>query len=593
MGGARMARLDLVFDDPELGEQRVALVGDRSWRIGSSPDNDIVIVRNDISRHHAILRIRQGSPHITDLNSKNGTFVNGRRTASSAVRIGDVIHLSTTRLLIEDHDSVEHASDPGSETGPQRRLDPEVEETQGFAGRASAEEMVSLLVVTAAAVRRGAVGEPLSWAVERLGLEAVVVLYRDENGDVSMVSSAGDLGPLVRSSDTLSQIAREHAGKRSGTNITEVTELGESLLVTPMQRGHVLAARFAGAPPAVADMRALIASVEAVLCSGNPPLPAGAVPGDRRDPELRRFGSPLHRIAGLSEAINECKRRAGEFASSTNPLLLCGEEGTGKSLFARVIHDLSKRSGQQFAVVSPDPSSDDKDAPNQATSDLDGVAPQGGTVYVRHLTALRPDEQERWLEQILSESERSARGTERARLIVSVVGSLESELAMAFGSFRLDLPPLRDHSEDIPLLVTHFQREVGGRRGSAGSGFTVAALEALASYHWPGNVRELRAEVLRLMTRAASDIVVGVDALSAHIREGLIAEEAPPPDLGVLATQALADGRTEFERWRILRALIESGWNQSQAAQQLGLSRAGLFKKMRKLGLAGGEGGRS
>jgi DNA-binding NtrC family response regulator len=79
------------------------------------------------------------------------------------------------------------------------------------------------------------------------------------------------------------------------------------------------------------------------------------------------------------------------------------------------------------------------------------------------------------------------------------------------------------------LLVTHFQREVGGRSGRAGSGFTVAALEALAWYGWPGNVGELRAEVLRLMTRAASDLVVEVGDLAPHIREALAADDSPPP----------------------------------------------------------------
>ena len=68
-------------------------------------------------------------------------------------------------------------------------------------------------------------------------------------------------------------------------------------------------------------------------------------------------------------------------------------------------------------------------------------------------------------------------------------------------------------------------------------------------------------------------------------KEGLIALDAPPPDLGELAQMGLVDGREAFERWRIQRALVDSDWNQSAAAQKLGLSRAGLFKKMRKLGL--------
>ena len=95
------------------------------------------------------------------------------------------------------------------------------------------------------------------------------------------------------------------------------------------------------------------------------------------------------------------------------------------------------------------------------------------------------------------------------------------------------------------------------------------------------------------MTRAASDLVVEVGDLAPHIREALAADDAPPPDLGALAVRSLADGRNEFERWRIQRALVDAGWNQSLAAQQLGLSRAGLFKKMRKLGLVSGESGRS
>jgi len=236
-----MARLFLIFDHPEHGEERIALAGDRSWRIGASPDNDIVIAHKDISRHHAILRVRQGALHITDLNSKNGTFVNGRRTASTAVRVGDVIHLSSTRLVIEEHDSAEQSGGAsGDDTSPRGARGLAVEETQGFSGRASAEDMVSLLVTTAAAVRRGAIGEPLGWAVERLGLKALVVLYRDADGNVSMVSSAGDLGPLIRSSDALARIAREHRGKQSGTHITEIKEFGETLLVAPMERGHTL-----------------------------------------------------------------------------------------------------------------------------------------------------------------------------------------------------------------------------------------------------------------------------------------------------------------------------------------------------------------
>jgi DNA-binding NtrC family response regulator len=227
---------------------------------------------------------------------------------------------------------------------------------------------------------------------------------------------------------------------------------------------------------------------------------------------------------------------------------------------------------------------------------------RGGTLFISDLSLVPLADQEHLLEQLRPAGSAALAGAEQVRLIVSVPGSVDEgqargalhrDLVAVLRGLWLELPPLREHTEDIPLLVTHFQREVGGRRGGAGSGFTVGALEALASYRWPGNVGELRAEVLRLMTRAASDLVVEAGELAPHIREGLAALEAPPPDLGALATRPLAEARNEFERWRIQRALVDAAWNQSLAAQRLGLSRAGLFKKMRKLGLVGGEARRS
>ena len=599
-----MGRLILVYDHPESGEQRVEIEDDRSYRIGAQPDNDIVIASNDISRHHAILRMRQGTPHITDLNSKNGTFINGRRTASSTFRVGDTLYLSSIRFSIEQEGSEDHV---GESTGPgaDRVGDadaPATDDTLAYSGEASAEEMVSLLVTTSGAVRRGAVAEPLAWAVEHMGLDAAVVLYRDDDGGVSMVSSAGDLGELLRSSEALTGIAREQDGQYSGTRITQLEQSGESLLVAPIHRQHVLVVPFSGAPPAVGDIRAVMASVEAVLGSGNPPAPAGSVPGDRRDPELRRFGSPLHRISGLSDSVNECKLRTAEIARSDRAVLISGESGTGKSLFARVIHDLSSRQERPFvvlggAVTTPEGVAESREVTE--TDIVDAVSQaQGGTLFVRDLCALPLALQDLLLDGLQPTKLGSSSGNVDVRPILGADcdvsaaladGTLNESLAGALGGFRLDLPPLREHLEDIPLLITHFQREAGGRRGKAGSGFTVDSLEALASYRWPENVRELRAEVLRLMTRATSDQVVEVADLSPRIREGLAASEVSPLDLGALVERPLGEARAEFERWMILRAMYADDWNQTRAAERLGLSRAGLFKKMRKLGLSGRE----
>jgi two-component system nitrogen regulation response regulator NtrX len=592
-----MARFILVYSHPELGERRFDLAREKTYRIGSTDENDIVLPQNDVSRHHAILQVRDADFHITDLDSKNGTFVNGQRTAAADFQCGDLVSLSSARMVIVEAGSGVFTAESELEPDPS---DPKIgeisEDTQVYTGVASAEDMVALLVTTSSAVRTGAVGEPLNWAVERFALEGAAVLYRDAEDNVAMVTSAGDLGPLVTSSDTLTRLAREQKRHRAGTRIQQVNELGQSLLVAPMQRNHVLVVRFAGQPPSIGDIRAVIAAVEAVLCSGNPPglTPRAAV--ERRDPEVRRFGSPLQRIAGLSHSINECKRQAVELASSDEPLFITGEAGTGKSLFARVIHDLSPRSDAPFVVVDCR-RGQGEDAEAALFGDAARgeraaafVEAEGGTLHLRGVCGLTLDAQSRLLKEIWDTS----REEPGVRIISDCSTDLETavkddnlrqELLYALGVLRLHLPALRDRSEDIPLLVTGFQREGGSQRGSSTGGFTVGAFEALATYDWPGNVRELRSEILRLMTCATTDALVEVYDLAPQIREGLAARSVPPLDLAALSNRPLDDGRAEFERWRILRALRDCDGNQSRAAAMLGLSRAGLFKKMRRLKL--------
>jgi len=281
-----MAHYILIYNHPELGEQRFELECNRSYRIGSRSDNDLLVPQKDVSRHHAILRTFDGTFQITDLNSKNGTFVNGQRTAAAEFRCGDQLNISSARMVVLEVSTGAFAKvEDVRPTSPGDTEDDSREDTLKYRIEATVEDMVSLLETTSSAVGRGALADPLTWSVDHLGLDAAVVLYRDSTGSVAMVSSAGDLGPLVRDSGTLSRLAREQASHSAeGPSGREVQEQGERLLVAPLLRSHVLVVRFSGDPPAVGDVRALMAAEEAVLGSvrngqENPDGTQALVPG--------------------------------------------------------------------------------------------------------------------------------------------------------------------------------------------------------------------------------------------------------------------------------------------------------------------------
>ncbi len=265
-----MAQFILVYTHPTEGEKRFDLVPGRSYRIGSRPDNDVVIDQKDVSRRHSVLRVEDGSFFITDLDSKNGTFINGAKTASESFNCGDMVHLSSARLVIVELGTGSYP------TGPEaifRRDDDSgiqgTEETQKFRGEASMEDVVSLLETIANVVECGGLAEPLIWAVERLGFDGAVVLYRDENDSVAMICSAGDLGQLARRSEILAKLAIDHKQPdASGTRVRQVSELGEDFLVATVGADHVLVVRYSGQPPAIGDLRSVIAGVNIVLRCG-------------------------------------------------------------------------------------------------------------------------------------------------------------------------------------------------------------------------------------------------------------------------------------------------------------------------------------
>lgn len=583
-----MGRYILLYSHPEVGERQFELLSGQVYRIGSRRDNEIVIPQKDVSRHHCLLEVGEGTLRITDLDSKNGTFINGKRVVSGSFRFGDQLNLSSARLVvIEEGDT----SEVEERTGEAPRISEVREDTVKYASEAAVGDMVELLELTSESVRRGAVALPLSWAVERFGLEGALVLFCDSLGNVAMVSSAGNPGPLIGDSERLSRLVQEEISEPSaGPTLRQLDESGERLLVAPLRGNHVLVARCIGHPPAVNDTRALIASLEISLSSGR-----GASSGSnmrQRDGAGAPPARSMERILGISPAIEHCRRLCLDLAEKDGPVLVLGEKGTERERFARAIHELSARATYPFVIVSgrtgvvAGTNGEGRGAaPWWESVDLSG----GGAILLEEVDELPTHAQDSLVAAMLDSTDQR----QRLRVMATALSSLYD--AVATGNFSQELydllseapvlvPPLRQRREDVPILADYHLRRCSRQLGKRVSGFTIDALELLAAHDWPGNERELHSKVAFAVSLTSSDLVdcehLGFPLGMQHEGQG-----RPSLDMQRIGDMSMDDARQEFERWLVVRALDACNGNQTAAAERLGMSRTGLFKKLRRLGI--------
>jgi DNA-binding NtrC family response regulator len=155
--------------------------------------------------------------------------------------------------------------------------------------------------------------------------------------------------------------------------------------------------------------------------------------------------------------------------------------------------------------------------------------------------------------------------------------TFRQDLFFRLNVVHLTVPPLRDRAEDLPILAEHFLALFCERHGKPPTGFSIEALKLLARYPWPGNVRELACEIERVVVLTPPGETVRNEHLSPH----LLAAAAPPAD-----DDPLGRARRQAERRLVLSVLADTDWNVAAAARELRLSRVGLTKLLKRLGLA-------
>jgi transcriptional regulator with GAF, ATPase, and Fis domain len=325
--------------------------------------------------------------------------------------------------------------------------------------------------------------------------------------------------------------------------------------------------------------------------------------GERRRESPVEFAAP--ELVGDSAPWRDLVGRLPAVAASGLPVLLTGETGTGKELVARALHALSARRRHGFVAhncgATPDSLIESelfghaRGAFTGAVSDREGLfdAARQGTLFLDEIGDASPLLQMKLL-RVLQEGEARRVGDSRVRSVdVRVVaathralerlvgvGGFRSDLYFRLGAVRLRLPSLRERGRDVLVLARHFLAQAAQRTGSEPPALEPALAERLLRYAWPGNVREL-ANACHFAVRVAG-------------AKGQVDETHWPdaPFATVVAEGAgLHEETRALEERRLREALRHTHGNKTAAARSLGLSRQGLLKKLRRYGIAAGEGG--
>ncbi len=323
---------------------------------------------------------------------------------------------------------------------------------------------------------------------------------------------------------------------------------------------------------------------------------------ERENIGLRQILESRYRIVGESPSIKELMKQIEVAAPTNGRVFICGENGTGKELVARMIHLRSRRVKGPFVEVNcaaiPEELIESELFGHEKGSFTGALfrkqgkfeLADGGTIFLDEVGDMSLKTQAKVLRALEEQSFTRVGGTKTITTDVRVIAAsnknIEEEIRA--GRFREDLyyrlnvipffiQPLRERREDIPHLIEHFMQLFSSEHGLPPKALTAEAMQRLMAYNWPGNVRELKNLVERLMIMTTSD-GIGV----GDIPPGVAGDAAvPPAEGGEIAS--LKDARQEFERRYIKEVLDRFEGNVSHAAKVLGIERSNLHRKLRSL----------
>lgn len=309
----------------------------------------------------------------------------------------------------------------------------------------------------------------------------------------------------------------------------------------------------------------------------------------------------FHTIVGRDPKMQVIYRLIEDIAPTDATVLIQGESGTGKEIVARAIHQLSHRRDKPFVVIdcSAYPATlleselfgHEKGAFTGATRQKIGrfEKADGGTVFLDEIGEIPPSAQIKLLRVLQTQSFERIGGEKTLTVNVHFLAATNKDLLLEVkaGRFREDLyyrlnvipihlPPLRERTNDVPLLARHFLRLFNAEQNKNSQDFSPEAMRRILSYPWPGNVRELENSIEHAVVLAKGTRVEAQDLPAALIESGRQASKGTVTGLTTMA---------EKEKELLKETLEKSQWNKKEAATLLGISRNTLYQKMKRYGI--------
>ncbi|MBE0643128.1 MAG: sigma-54-dependent Fis family transcriptional regulator [Bacteroidetes bacterium] len=314
---------------------------------------------------------------------------------------------------------------------------------------------------------------------------------------------------------------------------------------------------------------------------------------------------PAFASMGSSLAVRRLARESGRLAKRATPVMIVGEIGVGKRLLARTMHALSERNGGFFDIDCT--GVDELLLRHELFGSASGNGQSGklelasdGTLLLDEVSDIPWTLQDTLAEELHQGQFHRPAGDDilpiAARLLFSAsIGPgkgidgnyLTRRFRELYGEAILEVPPLRDRHEDIPLLAADFLKDANAELGREITGISEAALELLVAYHWPGNVHQLKSTIRRAALTAKEQ--VDIDDIELPLAQSVMDEDGESfPRITVTTAPLKVQVKrhiAKLERQLVFDTLRKTGWNKAQASRMLGVTYKTLLKKVSEYGI--------